>query len=279
MREYGDPRHPPVILLHGGPGLPGYMKVLGEALGRGAFVVDYYQRGARKSPSTGSFGIQAHVRDLDSLVRRYGKNVPPVLVGHSWGAVLALSYTAAKPRRVAKTIMIGCGPLDPACSARFSATIDARLPYAEFLKARGLKHRLFAAKLAEPRRSALYLEWCGIILRTYNRDPDSFDLTLLEKPSVANALATEADYERRVKSGALLKSLAQASGPLVAFHGDYDPIPWQGILPRVSSGGRRRKTYLLRGMGHIPWLERGRTRFLALLRREIARAAADFTRN
>jgi proline iminopeptidase len=73
-----------------------------------------------------------HVRDLDCLVREYGKNSRPVLVGHSWGGVLALSYAAAHPGRLAKTILIGCGPLDPACSARFAATIDARLSYDEF---------------------------------------------------------------------------------------------------------------------------------------------------
>ena len=270
VQEYGDSRNPPVILLHGGPGLPGYMKSLGEALSRRAFAVDYHQRGSRRSPSPGPFRIVDHVRDLDCVVREYGKNARPVLVGHSWGGVLALCYAAANPGRLAKTIIIGCGPLDHECSARFSATINARLPYAEFLMTRELLKQIKSKNLSESRRSAAYLRWCGILLRVYNRDPDSFDLSTLERPSVASALATDADYEGRLKSGTLLKSLARVSGPLVVFHGDYDPIPWQGILPQVSKGGPNRKTHLLRQMGHIPWLERGRERFLALLRREIA---------
>ncbi|MBU6430161.1 MAG: alpha/beta hydrolase [Cyanobacteria bacterium REEB65] len=271
--EYGDRRQPAVILLHGGPGLPGYMSALCKALGSRALIVDYHQRGTRRSPSAGPFRIADHVRDLDCIVREYGKGFRPILVGHSWGAVLALSYAAAHSDRLAKTILIGCGPLDPPCLARFSATINARLPYAEFLKARRLFDQLYSKSLPGTRRSAAYLRWCGIIFRVYNKDPDSFDISTLEKPVVASALATDADYEKRIKSGELLRSLAKVPGPIIAFHGDYDPIPWQGILPHVANGGQRRKTHLLRGMGHMPWLERGQERFLSLLRREISEAA------
>lgn len=276
--EYGDRKRPAVILLHGGPGLPGYMTALGEALSHHAFIVDYHQRGTRRSPSAGSFRIADHVRDLDCIVRKYGKGSRPILVGHSWGAVLALSYATAHANRLAKTILIGCGPLDSACSAKFSATINARLPYADFLEARRLLDQLYSKNLPESYRSKVYLRWCGIIFRVYNKDPDCFDISTLDRPAVANALATDADYEQRIKSGDLLRSLTKISGPLVAFHGDFDPIPWQGILPHVTNGDELRKIHLLRGMGHMPWLERGRDRFLSLLRREIIETSPHASR-
>ncbi len=269
VRESGNPKGPTVILLHGGPGLPGYMCTLAERLERDAFVVDYYQRGSLKSPSPGPFKIDDHVRDLDALIRRYTRGRKPLLIGSSWGAILALCYAAAKPGRIAKAIVIGTGPLDKACSEKFSATIAARLPYKEHLKARALKARFFSAKGSAARRGALYLEWCSVIFRVYNKDPRSFDRLRLELPHIKSTLETDADYEGRMASGKLVRDLRRIKDPVVAFHGDYDPIPWEGILPLLAKRVRNFRTRLLRGAGHVPWLERDPGEFLRLLKKDI----------
>lgn len=269
VEEYGNCERPRVILLHGGPGLPGYMRSLGTKISKDAFVVEYYQRGALKSPSKGTCLIADHVRDLDALVQRQSTGQRPILIGSSWGAVLALCYAAARPGRIAKAIVIGTGPLDAMCAKKFSAAIHARLPFDAFLRAQGLEREFMSGRGSPAQRSTKYLRWCDTIFSVYNRDPRSFDKLRIEKPNVVTALETDADYERRLKSGRLLRDLARITDPVFAFHGDYDPIPWEGILPVLSKRIRKCRTRLLRGAGHVPWIERRPGDFLTGLRREI----------
>lgn len=93
----------PVILLHGGPGVPSYsMKPL-EALGDDRPVVRYDQLGAGRSERTSDttlFNIAHFVGELDSLRTSLGYDKVH-LVGHSWGTILGVEYYRAHPDRVA----------------------------------------------------------------------------------------------------------------------------------------------------------------------------------
>lgn len=104
---HGDPRHPVVIVLHGGPGAD-YRYLLGlKALAEDHFVVFYDQRGTGLSPRVPaeSITLESFVADLDAFVDRFGQGRPVHLVGHSWGAMLASSYAGAHPRKVAKMVL------------------------------------------------------------------------------------------------------------------------------------------------------------------------------
>jgi pimeloyl-ACP methyl ester carboxylesterase len=269
VEEYGNHGGPNVILLHGGPGLPGYMRSLGLKLSEHARVSDYYQRGALKSPSSGSCKTSDHVRDLDALVLRHTTDRKPILIGSSWGAILALSYLAAKPGRVSKAIVIGTGPLDSISAKKFSATISARLPFGEFVRAQRFEKLVESRRGSPARQASVYRRWCGVIFPAYNRDARSFDKVHIERPHMKTMLETNADYERRMKSGRLMRDLARISDPVVAFHGDYDPVPWEGILPILVKRIRNCRTHLVRSAGHAPWIEKRPGQFLAALKREI----------
>ena len=109
----------PVVVLHGGPGIPdmaGDAAYFGQLTDTGHDVYVYDQLGAghssRLADPTG-YGIERDVADLEAVRRTVGAD-RLVLVGHSYGGTLATHYTAAHPERVASMVLSSPGPLDPA---------------------------------------------------------------------------------------------------------------------------------------------------------------------
>jgi len=102
-RKTGTGAGTPVILIHGGPGAASfYLKPL-QALGDDRPVVRYDQMGSGHSDKvadTTLFTVEHFVAELDSLRSTLGFEKAH-LVGHSWGAIVALEYYRSHPERVA----------------------------------------------------------------------------------------------------------------------------------------------------------------------------------
>jgi pimeloyl-ACP methyl ester carboxylesterase len=62
--------------------------------------------------------VARHIADLHELVEKHCEGERPALVGHSWGAMLALAYAAAHPGRVIAVAMISSGTFDRAARDR-----------------------------------------------------------------------------------------------------------------------------------------------------------------
>ncbi|MGD6748975.1 alpha/beta fold hydrolase [Streptomyces sp. BH105] len=101
-------RKPPVVMLHGGPGLPDYLGDVAAMVGDIRPVYRYDQRGTGRSPWRGSHSLARHVDDLAELLDVW--DVPlAVLIGHSYGTDLASRFCLAHPGRVAAMLLM-CGP-------------------------------------------------------------------------------------------------------------------------------------------------------------------------
>lgn len=87
-------RHP-LVVLHGGPGLPhGYLEPLAKLAGHGRAVVFYDQLGCGRSDrpdDDGLWTMATFVSELDEVRRQLGLDRFH-LFGHSWGGWLALQY-------------------------------------------------------------------------------------------------------------------------------------------------------------------------------------------
>lgn len=118
---------PVVIVLHGGPGADyRYLAPL-RALADRYRVVFYDQRGTGLSPRVSADQITPEVflQDLDAWVDHAGQGRPVILVGHSWGAMLASAYLGRFPHKVARAVLAEPGFLD----ARSAAVLmQARWP-------------------------------------------------------------------------------------------------------------------------------------------------------
>ena len=81
-------RQPPVVLLHGGPGLPDYLGDVAPMIADLAPVYRYDQRGTGRSPWEGRHSLARHVDDLAGLLDAW-EAPRAVLIGHSYGTSLA----------------------------------------------------------------------------------------------------------------------------------------------------------------------------------------------
>ncbi|MHA3789112.1 alpha/beta hydrolase [Flavobacterium hauense] len=108
----------PVIFLQGGPG--GFItdrniELLGKLADDGYDVYLYDQLGSghseRLDDITG-YTAERHKRDLEAIVTQIGAD-KVILIGQSWGAILATLYIADNPSKVEKVVFSGPGPIAP----------------------------------------------------------------------------------------------------------------------------------------------------------------------
>src|SRR5215210_9322329 len=91
---------PPVLLLHGGPGLGfDYLRDLADELAEENDVAWYQQRGLAPSATEGPFTVATDVGDARRVLDALGWEAAYV-VGHSWGGHLALHVAEALPERL-----------------------------------------------------------------------------------------------------------------------------------------------------------------------------------
>ena len=98
--------NPPLILLHGGPGMSEmrFFRHFNSPLEKSFTVVNWDQRGAGKSFDRNipraSMTVEQFIADLDQLVDAVCKRVRKnkvVIFGHSWGSALGVLYADALP--------------------------------------------------------------------------------------------------------------------------------------------------------------------------------------
>ena len=103
LRTWTDGHHtelPPVLLVHGGPGMWDYLEPVARMLEAHTVVHRYDQRGCGGSDPSEDHTVARYVADIDAL-RRHWRHDAWVVMGHSFGATLAFTYAAAHPRHTA----------------------------------------------------------------------------------------------------------------------------------------------------------------------------------
>src|SRR5262245_1237254 len=129
LELHGRPDRRPILLyLHGGPGNAAGLVLLrayiGPALEKEALVVYLHQRGVLGSPPVpdSALTVAHHVADvhrtIDYLSRRF-PNRPIILLGHSWGGLLAVLTVLDDAKHVAGVIDVSA-PFDMEATMRES---------------------------------------------------------------------------------------------------------------------------------------------------------------
>ncbi|WP_300619182.1 alpha/beta hydrolase [Dokdonella sp.] len=132
----GGSTEPPVIYLHGGPGVPAgadAVRLLESLATAGRDVYAYDQAGVGASaplPEMREYSLDRDVADLEAIRIALGRDGID-LVGTSWGSVLAAHYAAAFPGRVRRMVAISPGVLWERRRFRhdYSATAASVPPY------------------------------------------------------------------------------------------------------------------------------------------------------
>ena len=101
----------PVVFCHGGPGLWDTLQEVAALLTDQATVYRWDQRGCGRSQRCGPYSCARSLEDLDA-VRRHFQVARMALLGHSWGAQLALMYALKHPERVSGLVNVSGTGID-----------------------------------------------------------------------------------------------------------------------------------------------------------------------
>ncbi len=261
--EWGAPTHPPLLLLHGGPGAHhDYLLPQMLALTATHRVITYDQRGGGRSRTDQAEPItwQTQVADLALVASELLPGGPPTIVGYSWGALLAmLAAIEAAAGRVGVT---------PRALALVSPAGIAR-------RDKDDADHAFATRAASPAVQAMRAAVATSPLKT--SDPDAYRRLVFEAavapwfhdPRRAQGLTPFRLVEKVQKSiwaslgdYDLSAGLATVLVPALVVAGREDPIP-------VASAARiadalRGECVILDDCGHVPYVEAAPALFGAL---------------
>ena len=118
IESFGSDKKSPIIYLHGGPGGRVHDKAI-EALrplsSQGHDLYFYDQAGSGHSQrltNIEEYSVERHQKDLKEIVSIIGAD-KVILIGHSWGALLAINYLEDYEETVEKLVLTGPGPILP----------------------------------------------------------------------------------------------------------------------------------------------------------------------
>jgi proline iminopeptidase len=248
---------PEVVVLHGGPGashlflLPQF-----DSLAVDRTLLYYDQRGSGKSVISPSadLGWQSHVADLAQLVDRFLSR-PATLIGHSWGALLALLYTLEYPGDTARLALIAPAPVTADYRESYRRRFAERLEAPEVVQQRAELERsgLRKSDAAAYRRRAFELS-----VMPYFQDPTN---ALHVEPFLVAARVRDAVW-RSLGDYDLTARLRQLCVPTLVVHGRHDPIPIESSEHTAETLHARLEVF--DDSGHLPFLEEP-ARFISTL--------------
>jgi proline iminopeptidase len=239
---------PEVVVIHGGPSAS-HLSLLPaiDRLAHGRLLHYYDQRGcgdSRTSPST-PLGWQSHVDDLRELIEFW--QIPKVtILGHSWGALLALLYAIQNPGRVATLLLVSPASITATGRKAYLKKLTKRITDLGILEQ---QRELLRSGLRE-RDPALFRQRAfELSLAPFLRDPKQttgiapFQIAHRVRESVWRSLG---DFD-------LTGEVSTISVPTLVVHGSFDPIPLSSSQHIATLLGARLEVF--ERSGHLPYVE------------------------
>jgi proline iminopeptidase len=250
---YGNAEAPCLVVLHGGPGAShDYLLPQMLRLAEGRRLLFYDQRGGGRSRVDAATPVvwDAHVSDLERVVAELAAE-PLVLVGYSWGALLALLYAieAVQGRRgpaPEALLLIDPAPVTRTFRREFEAEFERRQESPEI---RRLRDELAASGMRERDPEGYRQRVFELSVAGYFADPAlAHDLTPFRVVArVQHAVwASLGDYD-------LIPALSAVHCRSLVVHGREDPIPLASSEACARALGG--ELVVLDRCGHVPYVE------------------------
>jgi proline iminopeptidase len=249
----------PILLLSGGPGLSSkQLSTLRDSLSQNYKCILFDQRGTGQSHTSPldstTINLKQSVRDISSLLKKL-KIDRVTIVGHSWGAMLAVNFAIAHPAQINKLVLIGSGPLAFSDFVIQQDNIIARATRAEREYIERLQDSISRAE--SPSESAGYRRKFGKqFLRLISYDATRIDSIFEEvSKSKTNPKMQFLMFQDLQKINYNVKSkIGLLNFPTLVICGRQDPV---GLFPSIQLKELNNKFNLVwvEKSGHFPWLE------------------------
>jgi proline iminopeptidase len=261
----------PIIYLHGGPAGPIYnehIKALAPLSEDGYDVYLYDQVGCGQSnllDNIEEYTAGRHKKDLEEIYKKIGaKKI--ILIGQSWGAILATLFVADNPEKVEKIIFTGPGPILP----RKMGLADISAPDSLHLKKPLLSNQDGFEIVQNIRNIAVdfFAKRFGYKLAS-DQEADGFYWTLTNQTNKAmvcdtsKALRAEPGmgYYAWVMTGNSFDKmedtrpkLKDLNTPVLILKGQCDNQVW-GIIPEYIELFKNHELVIVPNAGHSIWIE------------------------
>lgn len=253
-----------MIVLHGGPDFDiAYLLPELDRLSDKFHLIYYDQRGRGRSTDhvkPEDVTLESEMADLDQ-VREHFRLDKVVLLGHSWGTVLALEYALRHPERVSRLVLMDPAPASAADINRFRKERVEKWP--ALMELRKAIADTTAYKEADPDAVVAYYrvhfkralarseDYEKLILRMQARFIEEGKEGILKSRAVEDGLVNETwaspnGYDLHPK-------LRGLNIPALVITGDHDFFPFAADHIAQAIPGAR--LVMLKDCGHFPYLE------------------------
>ncbi len=246
----------PLVALHGGFGLDHtYFRPWLEPLGMQLILPDL--RGCGRSPrdGIGEAEFATLSADVEALRGELGHPRWTVL-GHSFGAYLALDYARRYPQRVEKLVLVGGAP-----ALDYPDVIGANLSKIGTPEQAAVLQKAMSAPLESDEE---FRRGWNLLLPLYFRRFDPKIAAQMDAGAVYSAQALFHGF-RMLSQFSALPWLGDVEAPVLVTAGRYDWIapPAQGA-ERLARGLPHARLAIFEESGHFPFIEEN-PRFLSVL--------------
>jgi proline iminopeptidase len=254
---------PPTLVLHGGPDFDHtYVLPDLDRLADSLRLIYYDQRGRGKSAANvqpDDVTIQSDIQDIERVRAYFG--LPSVVVlGHSWGGLLALEYAIRHPQRVSHLILLNTAPAshDDYLLLRQAFRVNRPAADREALQAWSTSAEYAAG---DPDTVAAYYR---VHFRMTIEQPEHLERVIrrlrasFTRAGILKARAIEArlyDQTWLLSDYNLLPKLKQLNIPALVLHGEYDFVP-VACAAHIAAAMPGARCVLLSECGHFSYIER-----------------------
>lgn len=241
---------PPVLLLHGGPGMSDYLSDLAEELAPIATVARYQQRGLAPSVEEGDRTVEGHVVDAVAVLDALGWDRAWV-IGHSWGGHLVMHLAVTHPERMLGMVVFDAlGAVPDGGGEALGTNLMRNLTGAE----RSWVEAYYAREEAGGGTAEESLEALRVLWPHYFGDPTTATPMPKLRLDLEGHLMTWPSVMQHFEAGTLERGLPGLRMPVLVLHGASSPIPASeaertaALIPGVV-------LRILPGIGHFAWIE------------------------
>jgi len=242
------------VILAGGPGGdPGYVQPVVDELSKSYQCVVFEQRGTGRSKlatyDAKNIAFEEYLKDLEALRIHLGQS-KLLLVGHSWGGMLGLSYAGTYPNRVRALVSIDSGPIAEEHAVAEEANGLRRLLPAERDQVEKWEQR----KAADP--FLVFAETLRLMMSAYFYNPKRAEDSLHWMTPQLNMRVMWLGYQPAFGSlhEFIRARLSAVKAPVLLIHGRQDPVAEAGVA-EAHQLIRRSRLILINECGHMPWIE------------------------